>query len=274
MRPRDALLARGRAQLAGLADPMREARTLLAHAAGVGRDRLHDLDDDRIAEVAPRFEALVASRAGGRPLSRILGYREFWTHRFEIGDDVLDPRADTETLVARALDLDWASCLDLGTGSGCVLLSLLSERKDARGVGTDVSDGALGIAARNARALGLEGRSSFLQSDWYAHVTGRFDLIVSNPPYIALDEMEGLSPDVRGHDPRGALTDEADGLGAYRRIVEGARDHLHPGGWLAVEIGWRQRGAVQGLFEAAGFRSIACHADLEGRDRVVLGLAG
>ncbi|SFH22171.1 [protein release factor]-glutamine N5-methyltransferase [Palleronia marisminoris] len=268
MSPDDALRM-ARTRLGHCPDPMRDARRLLADAAGLDPGALHRLDDTLPAETRATFEALVARRAGGEPLARVLGYRDFWRHRFQITPDVLDPRADTETLVARALEVPWQRVLDLGTGSGCILLSLLAERGDAQGVGTDISDAALDVARGNAAVLGLADRVRFARADWWQGVSGRFDLIVSNPPYIATDEMDELSPEVRDHDPRLALSPGGDGLEAYRIIAGGAADMLEPGGTLMVEIGWQQGPAVTRLFSAAGLADVALHTDLEGRDRVV-----
>jgi release factor glutamine methyltransferase len=183
--------------------------------------------------------------------------------------DVLDPRPETETLVALALAEPFTRVLDLGTGSGCILVSLLAERHAAQGVGTDVSPAALLIAGENAAWHGVAERVILTPSDWFGDIGGQYDLIVSNPPYIAAHEMAGLSPEVRDHEPRGALTDEADGLTAYRAIAEGAGRFLVPGGRLLVETGPTQGPAVSRLFAGAGLEAVAVHPDLDGRDRVV-----
>lgn len=159
--------------------------------------------------------------------------------------------------------------LDLGVGSGCILITLLAERSSATGLGVDLSEAACLQASANAVAHGVQDRAEIQRSDWFENIGGHFDLIVSNPPYIALDEMDGLSPEVREHEPRLALTDEADGLDAYRRIAAGAPDHLVPGGRLLVEIGPTQAQAVGALFDAAGLADIRVVPDLDGRDRVV-----
>ena len=268
MRP-DEALRMARTRLSHCPDPMRDARRLLAHAVGLEPGALHRLEDTLPAETWAAFEALVARRAGGEPLARVLGYRDFWRHRFHITPDVLDPRSDTETLVARALEVPWRRVLDLGTGSGCILLSLLAERADAQGVGTDLSEAALDVARDNAAVLGATDRVRFMRADWWQGVAGRFDLIVSNPPYIAADEMADLSPEVRDHDPCLALSPGGDGLDPYRIIARGAGDAIEPGGTLMVEIGWKQGPAVTRLFSAAGLADVALHTDLEGRDRVV-----
>lgn len=217
------------------------------------------------------FDGLVARRAAREPLSHLLGYRDFYKHRFEVSSDVLDPRPDTETLVEVALGTTFDRVLDLGTGSGCILLSLLAERRAALGVGTDLSDAALSVAARNAEKLGVGNQVSFIVSDWFAEVDSTFDLIVSNPPYIAVDEMGCLQPEVRDHEPRMALTDEGDGLACYRTIIVDAPAYLKMGGHLMVEIGPTQAGAVKVMMDTGGFAKIRTIQDLDGRDRVVSG---
>lgn len=255
---------------AGVADPARDARLLLAYSAGVGPDRvtliLHDPAPDK---AAARFADLIARRASRVPLSHLTGQRLFWGRSFRVGPEVLDPRPETEILVALALEAPAQRVLDLGTGSGCILLSLLADCPAMTGTGVDLSAAALHIAAANAEDLGVAGRTEFQQGNWFQPVTGRFDLIVSNPPYIALPEMADLSPEVLGHEPRLALTDEGDGLTAYRAIAADALDHLAPGGRLMVEIGPTQAAAVAALFAAAGLGAIEIRRDLDGRDRVV-----
>ena len=255
---------------AGAPDAAGDALALLAFALGVPRHSVRgELSQPLSAPARAAFAAAIEARAARQPVSQILGGREFWKHRFRVTQDTLDPRPETETLVAAALELPWDTLLDLGTGTGAILLSLLAERPHARGLGVDMSQAALEVAQDNARALGIT--TDFRRSDWFSAVEGRFGLILSNPPYIALDEMAALSPEVRDWEPREALTDEGDGLGAYRAIVAGAGAHLLPQGWLAVEIGPTQGPAVAGLMAAAGFRRIALRPDLDGRDRVVMG---
>lgn len=249
-------LRKGAAALerAGVPDPRREARILW-----------------RAAQDEQGFFAKIAERATRRPMAQVLGYRDFYKLRFIVTPDVLDPRPDTETLIEVALQRPFRRVLDLGTGSGCILLSLLDEQPAAVGVGTDVSDPALAVAARNADALDLTARATFVRSDWFDAVKGQFDLIVSNPPYIAAVEMADLQPEVQLFEPRGALTDEADGLSAYRTITQDAARFLTPGGWLIVEIGPTQGTAVTGMMDAAGLASVKVIPDLDGRDRVVMG---
>ncbi len=271
-----ALLAQATARLktAGVDDPARDARALVAMAAGIAPDRLSlALQDMAGAQVAGDLATLVELRAARRPMAQILGRRAFYRHEFRVTADVLDPRPDTETLVEAALTAPFAHVLDLGTGSGCILLSLLAARPMASGVGTDLSPAALDVAHDNAARLGLAERCLLVHGDWYSPVEGRFDLIVSNPPYIAAAEMPGLAPDL-SHEPRMALTDEGDGLSAYRVIVPGAGAHLRAGGRLMVETGWQQGAAVAELFTDAGFDTVKLLPDLAGRDRVVCGSWG
>jgi len=214
---------------------------------------------------------MIARRALGEPVSHLVGGRLFLDRWFTVTRDVLDPRPETEVLVLEALQKPFADVLDLGTGSGAILLSLLAERTDATGLGVDLSDAALTVARRNAHDLGVASRARLVRSDWFAQVDGTFDLIVSNPPYIARDEMPGLDRDVRDHEPRIALTDESDGLEAYRRIAAGAAAHLRPRGWVMVEIGPTQALAVRDLLAGGGFDRIGARQDFDGRDRVIFG---
>ncbi|MBQ0810060.1 peptide chain release factor N(5)-glutamine methyltransferase [Roseovarius sp.] len=272
---REALLeAARRLEAAGIAGAAGDARALLAEAVGIARDRLTlHLGDELEPGAAVRFAALIARRAAREPVAKILGRRVFWGRKFEVTADVLDPRPETECLIAEALaGPKPLTLLDLGTGSGILAVTLLAEWPEVRGVATDLSDAALAVAARNAARAGVAARLDVIRADWFAGVTGLFDLIVSNPPYIGVDEMAGLMPEVRDHDPRLALTDEADGLAAYRAIAGGAGAHLRPGGRLMVEIGWRQGAAVADILRAAGFEAVAVLPDLEGRDRVVCGV--
>jgi release factor glutamine methyltransferase len=255
---------------AGIPDPMRDARLLLAHARGLGADRLTlHMADAPDPAAATRFDSLITARAARAPLSHLTGQRLFWGRSFQVSPAALDPRPETETLVALALSAPFARVLDLGTGSGCILLSLLADRPAASGVGADLSPGALQVASGNAARLGLSGRAAFVQSDWCAGIPGTFDLIVSNPPYIAAAEMPALSPEVRDHEPHLALTDGADGLTAYRALAAQTPAHLAPGGRLLLEIGPTQGAAVAQILAQAGFHAITCHSDMDSRDRVI-----
>ncbi|WP_170432272.1 peptide chain release factor N(5)-glutamine methyltransferase [Ruegeria arenilitoris] len=262
--------ATARLRAAGVDDPARDARVLLAHAARIEASRVTLIAPEELSpEIAERYEQLVSLRAIRVPVSHLLGEREFYGRRFRVSRDVLDPRPETEALIEAALSQPFDRVLDLGVGSGCILITLLAERTSATGLGVDLSEAACLQASANAVAHGVQDRAEIQRSDWFDNIGGHFDLIVSNPPYIALDEMDDLSPEVREHEPRLALTDEADGLDAYRRIAAGAPDHLVPGGRLLVEIGPTQAQAVGALFDAAGLADIRVVPDLDGRDRVV-----
>lgn len=257
---------------AGLDSPAADARRLLAAALGIAPERLSLAAADPVdAGAAARLEGFLTRRLARQPVAQITGGRDFWKHRFTVTPDTLDPRPDTETLVAAALEVPWRSVLDLGTGTGAILISLLAERPGTRGLGVDLSPAALEVARANAARIGVE--AGFAASDWFGAVMGTFELIVSNPPYIAAAEMAGLAPEVRDWEPHLALTDGGDGLGAYRAIAAGAGAHLAPGGWLMVEIGPTQGAAVAALFRAAGLGAVAVRPDLDGRDRVVIGQA-
>ena len=255
--------------------PAIDARLLLEAAAGASRtDILTDpyravADDQRQA-----YEAMIERRLRREPVSRILGRKGFWKIMLNVTPDVLSPRPDTETLLDVAL-LAFApheafSVIDLGTGSGAILLALLSERTAATGVGSDISSEALAVARENAANLDMNGRATFLRTEWAAGFGDHsFDLVVSNPPYIPTDHIPGLDPEVRDHDPHLALDGGPDGLQAYRDLAPEVMRILKPGGVFAVEIGWDQGPQVKALFEAAGFADVKVVKDLADRDRVV-----
>lgn len=257
---------------ADVPDPARDARKLFAYASGVEAWRLSlTLPEPVPADVQARFDNLIKRRAAREPVSHLIGTRDFYGRVFEVSSDVLDPRPETETLIEAALRLNFGTVLDLGTGSGCILITLLAEMPQATGVGGDLSAPALAVAARNAERHGVSDRVSFVQSDWMQAIPRPFDLIVSNPPYIAADEMDDLSPELRKWEPRMALTDEADGLSAYRQIIAQAVPALIPGGTLMVEIGATQGQAVSRLMRDVDLRNVTVIPDLDGRDRVVSG---
>ena len=259
---------------AGIECAAGDARKLVAHAMGIGADRLTlHLPDTIIPAQQVRLDAALAARAARQPLSQIVGARMFYGRRFRVTRDVLDPRPETETLVAAALSQPFRRVLDLGTGSGAILLTLLAERPEATGVGVDISAAALEIARENAKLLGI-GAAGFGLSDWCAAVTGMFDLIVSNPPYIAASEMAALAPEVRLWEPALALTPGGDGLDAYRAIAAQAPAHLAPGGRLLLEIGPSQAAAVCALLRNAGLGATDVLQDLDRRDRVVVARHG
>lgn len=270
---RAGIIARGAAQLAaaGVPEAERDARLLYRWAAGMdGPELAAALREPATTDENACFEQAVAAREDRVPLSQIVGARIFWGRRFQVTPDVLDPRPETETLIAHALeDPPARRILDLGTGSGCILLTLLCEWPEATGLGVDSSASALAVAAGNARTLGVAERSAFRHGDWCDGLDGPFDLVLSNPPYVTEAELAGLAPEVRLHEPRGALAGGADGLDAYRPIAAGVGALLAPGGHLMVEIGPAQGAAVCAIFAAAGLRDPRILADLDGRDRVV-----
>lgn len=268
-----ALIARAAGTLgaAGVGDAVREARLLMRWAAGLGGAALVAAEVDLVSgEVAERFETAVRRRAAREPLSHITGRRTFWGREFEVSGDVLDPRPETECLVAEALNRGpFGRILDLGTGTGCILLSLLAEWPDAAGLGTDISADALAVAASNARRLGLEGRAAFERGDWLDGLAGPFDLIVSNPPYVTAAEMTGLAPEL-SREPAVALTPGGDGLDAYRAILPGAPGLLAPGGFLMIEIGHAQVDHVSALAASAGLGVHMIVPDFDHRPRVIV----
>ncbi len=244
-----------RLRAAGIESPRAEARRLLAYAVGAS---IEDVIAERVVSDAAstqRFEAAIARRVAHEPLAYITGEREFWSLRFAVGPEVLIPRPESEVLVESALkrfaQRDAAfDVLDLGTGSGCLLLAFLSERPNARGMGVDCSAGALGCATDNARRLGLTDRASFLCLDWRELPERRFDLILANPPYIRSGDIAGLSQDVAKYEPRSALDGGADGLAAYRTIATLVPRLLNAGGAAFIELGQGQSEGVAALFEA------------------------
>lgn len=292
-RPLHRVLAEAEDRLVAAGCPEARLDARLLAAAALGLDRLSLLlERDRPVDAAGRaaLAALIDRRAAREPVSRILGRREFWSLDFALAPDTLDPRADTETLVEAVLDQVAPAgrarprrLADFGTGSGCVLLALLSELPGAWGVGIDLSPGAAAQAAANARHLGLDHRAAFLVGDWDGALaggvgaggvgtggSGGFDIVVSNPPYIPDADIAGLAPEVRGHDPWRALAGGDDGLGPYRRLAPAFARLLVPGGLAAVEHGLGQRADVAALMAAAGLDIIDLRDDLAGLDRVVV----
>ena len=256
---------------AGVADPRGDARRLFDWAYGIGENapeyQNRDAPNDMTLET---FEISISERLARKPVSQIVGRRAFWRHEFEVTSEVLDPRPETETLVEAALSEPFTRVLDLGTGSGCIAISLLANRPKAIGLATDIEPAALSLTMRNAERLGVSKRLDAAQSNWFDEVLGDFDLIVSNPPYIAASELADLQPEVRDWEPRQALSDQGDGLSAYRAIAAGARGHLNAGGRVLVEIGPTQAKIVGRFFTDAGLAGVDVIPDLDGRDRVVL----
>ena len=262
-----------RLEAAGIPSPRTEARILMRTVLARSPEALiRDPDASVPATDAERFLALVARRAGREPVSRILGEREFWSLRFSLAPDTLDPRPDSETIVEAALD--WCRerpgplrVLDLGTGTGCLLLAVLKSRPEATGIGTDIAAGAVAEAARNAARLGLSDRASFRRADWDSGIGGAFDLVLSNPPYVPTEEIDGLEPEVSLWDPKVALNGGTDGLDAYRQLAPAVAGRLAPGGAAFLETGAGQAERVEAIVAAAGLTRFVRKADLAGTVR-------
>jgi release factor glutamine methyltransferase len=269
--------AKARLQAAGVSGPVIDARLLVEAAAEATRvDIVTDPHRALTAGQQVTLEDYLTRREHREPVSHILGRKGFWKIMLNVTPDVLTPRPDTETVVEFSLrdfpeHAPW-SVLDLGVGSGAILLALLAERPAARGLGVDVSEEALAVARDNAASLGLANRVALLRSDWTTGLEGAaFDLVVSNPPYIANHVIETLEPEVRDHEPRLALSGGEDGLDHYRILAPEILRVLKPGGRFAVEIGYDQKDAVEALFREAGAVFVQTIRDLSDRDRVVAG---
>jgi release factor glutamine methyltransferase len=269
--------AKQRLEAAGLAGPVIDARLLVEAAADATRaDIVGDPHRPLTVGQEETLADYLSRREHREPVSHILGRKGFWKIMLNVTPDVLTPRPDTETVVEYVLrdfpeHAAW-SVLDLGVGSGAILLSILAERPAARGLGVDVSEEALAVARDNAANLGLANRMALLRGDWTEGLAeASFDLVVSNPPYIASDVIETLEPEVRDHEPRIALEGGPDGLTHYRRLAPEILRVLKPGGRFAVEIGYDQKEAVEELFREAGANGVTTLRDLCDRDRVVAG---
>jgi release factor glutamine methyltransferase len=262
---------------ARIAAPELDARLLLCHAAGLTHEAyVAGINETLAPDAAARFGGYVARRLAGEPVSRIIGIREFYGRPFRIDSSTLDPRPDTETLIEAALALARHEgplrLLDLGTGTGCILITLLAELPRATGIGIDKSLPALELARANAASLGVGDRALFMAGDWLEAVRGTFDLVVANPPYLSAADMAGLSNEVGAHDPRDALDGGPDGLSAYRRIAPRLGKVLRPGGIALFEIGHTQAEAVFSLLAKEGLiLEQGPWRDLAGRPRVVGG---
>jgi release factor glutamine methyltransferase len=263
-------------RLAGVESPEVDARALLGHALRLDRAKLLSQSDRTLeAREIDAVSALAARRLKREPVARILGVKEFWSLTLQLSSDVLDPRPDTETVVDAALDFvvhnglrqEKLRILDIGTGSGALLLALLSELPNAVGTATDISPAALAVARANAERNGLAARCNFVVCNIADGVAGPFDLVVSNPPYIPHGEIASLDPEVRDYDPMIALDGGADGLDIYRAIARETRRLLAPGGRLFVELGAGQEPAVAALFTNVGLTVAGARADLAGIPR-------
>lgn len=265
---------------AGLDTPRLDARILVGAAAQLEPSLLFARADQTLSgDAADAVRGFAARRLKHEPVSRILGRREFWGLDFKLNAATLDPRPDTETLVSAALALKPQypgprRILDLGTGTGCILLAILSAWPEATGLGIDRAPQAVEGAADNAARLGLAPRAAFREGNWCDGLEERFDLIVSNPPYIALTEAGALAPDVAHFDPHFALFGGKDGLDAYRALLPGAKMRLRNGGRVLLEIGATQAEAVENLLVAAGFALESRVSDLGGKTRVLTARSG
>ncbi len=260
---------------AGIDGPRRDAMALL-EAAGLPREiQIGHPGDPVERDGLAAYREMVARRARREPVSRILGRREFWSLAFTVTPDTLDPRPDSEILVEGALALCAArtaplSILDLGTGTGCLLLALLSELPRATGIGTDISPAALKVARANSQALGLAPRTGFAASDWGDGLKGPFNLILANPPYIANGDIGRLEPEVALYEPREALAGGSDGLEAYRRLAPRLGALLAPGGHAVLEVGAGQAAEASGLLAKKGLRIRGILRDLRGIERCII----
>ncbi len=269
--------ARARLKEGGIESPAIDARLMLEVAAGATRTEIIT-DPYRVltAEQIETLNSYLGRRIAREPVSHILGRKGFWKIMLNVTPDVLTPRPDTETLVEAALR-EWPeheprTVLDLGVGSGAIILAILAERPAAKGLGIDVSEEALAVARENAANLGLENRIALLRGDWTAGLgEATFDMVVSNPPYIPTHDIDTLEPEVRDHEPRLALDGGADGLDAYRILAPDILRVLKPGGRFLVEIGFDQSAAVEPLFRQAGAIEVATLKDLSDLHRVVWG---
>lgn len=267
-----------RLRMAGVEGPRRDAELIVGHVLDLDRAAIITRGDEAVAaDRASAIEAQVAERAARRPMAQILGRREFWSLNFKVTEATLDPRPDTETLVDAVLTViglrRWKPLrlLDLGTGTGCILAALLTECPAASGVGVDASPAAAAVAAENLAALGLSDRAVVQAGNWCEGLEGPFDVIVSNPPYIAEADIARLAPEVRLFEPRMALTPGGDGLGAYRAILASVGRIAGSGAIIGFEVGQGQADDVAALMAAAGLTGVTQRPDLAGIARVVLG---
>lgn len=273
-----ALLGEGHAQLerAGIAGAALDARILLEFASRCDHTQLIARSEEHpSAEAIQKYSDALEQRRRRVPLAYIIGAKEFWSLTFQVNAATLIPRPESEHLVEEALKLfperaTPGRVLDLGTGSGCLLISILSERPNLFGVGIDLSIAALQVAAENSRRHGVAGRAAFLQGDWAQAITGAWDLIVCNPPYLSAGELEAAQPEVREHEPHLALSPGTDGLDAFRKIAPALHDLLKPRGVAVLEIGSTQPTSVSAILESAGLGSMTVRPDLAGLPRVLI----
>ncbi|MBP5198523.1 MAG: peptide chain release factor N(5)-glutamine methyltransferase [Lachnospiraceae bacterium] len=265
---------RGALEKAGITDAAVDAGLLLQYVCGTDRGYLYAHGDSEVSEKDEEaYRDLLEKRSKRIPLQHLTGTCGFMGLDFKVSKDVLIPRQDTEILVEEALKntYDGMKVLDMCTGSGCILISILNYKNDCKGLGVDLSEAALDIARENADRLIPDKDFEFIKSDLFEKVEGKFDVIVSNPPYIRTDEIETLEPEVKDHEPRMALDGEGDGLIFYRRIAKECLPHLNGGGYLIFEIGYDQGSEVKDIMVGENFKDVTIVKDLAGLDRVVMG---
>ena len=256
----------------GISNSARESKKILAFVTNHKYSALNWMQEFKISkELKFKFIDLIEQRVSGVPISKIIGKRLFFNSEFFVNKNVLDPRPETEVVVSVALEKNFSTVLDLGTGTGCIVISLLKERLDAVGVSVDISEECLNVAKINAETNGVLDRVKFIHSDWFSNVTSRFDLIVSNPPYIGLSELKDLSREVKNFDPKVALFGGRDGLNCYEVIFNDVNRFLNPGGRLITEVGYAQSSIVKKFFLNSGFIDIKVTKDLDLNNRVVSG---
>jgi release factor glutamine methyltransferase len=259
---------------AGIDTARLDAEVLLAHASGSSRASMVTETTQLNGDAVEAFRAMIQRRASREPIAYIVGRKEFFSLDFEVTRAVLIPRPETETLVESALKFTATRpnvrVLDIGTGSGAVAIAVAVNAPSAQIVATDISKAALEVAHRNAVRTRCDDRIEFIEADVFPDEESRFDLILSNPPYVSDGDLQTLAPEIQQYEPRVALTDNADGLAFYRRIATESLEHLQPGGSVMVEIGAGQRPRVEALFRRAGFSNIDAVGDLAGIDRVVV----
>ena len=266
------IFGRERLKEVGISNGARESKKLLAFVTNHEYSALNWMQEFKISkELKFKFIDLIEKRVSGAPISKIIGKRLFFNSEFFVNENVLDPRPETEVLVSVALEKNFSTVLDLGTGTGCIVISLLKERPDVIGVSVDISKECLNVAKINAETNGVLDRVKFIHSDWFSNVTSRFDLIVSNPPYIGLSELNDLSREVKNFDPKVALFGGRDGLNCYEAIFNDVSRFLNPGGRLITEVGYAQSSIVKKFFLNSGFIDIKVTKDLDLNNRVVSG---
>ena len=255
----------------GIESAARDARILTAYALEVPISDLSLKINDRVsANIIFKLEKLILRRIKREPISKILGRREFWGRIFSINKNVLDPRADTETLIDYVIEKPVKTVLELGTGSGVIAVTLACEWKEVHVTATDISEDALLLAQKNAEKFNIENKIQFLKSDWFDNVEGKFDLIISNPPYIGWIEQDKICTEVTKYDPEIALFAGFDGFDAYKKIIPGLAKYLNPDGFVVLEIGASQSNLVEDIMNLSGFFNVDIVKDLSGKDRVIV----